>query len=84
MICRELVAVQDFRPWVAIASHDWSTAVPNSFTEAAAGVDEPSERNGTVLSLELFPASTSEGLTVPEQAQTTSLLKLTAVCCTLE
>lgn len=43
MICRELVAVEDFGPGVAVTSHDGSTASLDGFAEAAAGVDEPGE-----------------------------------------
>lgn len=43
MICRELVAVQDFGPGIAVTSHDGRTASLDGFAEAAAGIDEPAE-----------------------------------------
>lgn len=43
MICRELVAVQDFGPGIAVTSHDGRTASLDGFAEAAAGIDEPGE-----------------------------------------
>lgn len=46
MICRELVAVQDFGPGVAITSHDGCAASLDGFAEAAAGIDEPGEGMG--------------------------------------
>lgn len=41
MVCRILVTSQDFRPGVAIATHDWGTAVPHRFTQTSAGGDKP-------------------------------------------
>lgn len=46
MICRELVAVEDFGPGVAVTSHDGRTASLDGFAEAAAGEDEPGEGMG--------------------------------------
>lgn len=46
MICRELVAVQDLGPGVAVTSHDGRAAPLDGLAEAAAGVDEPGEGMG--------------------------------------
>lgn len=46
MICRELVAIQDFGPGVAVTSHDGRAASLDGFAEAAAGIDEPGEGMG--------------------------------------
>lgn len=46
MICRELVAVEDFGPGIAVTSHDGRTASLDGFAEAAAGIDEPGEGMG--------------------------------------
>lgn len=46
MICRELVAVEDFGPGVAVTSHDGRTASLDGFAEAAAGEDEPVQTDG--------------------------------------
>lgn len=52
MIRRELVAVEDFGPGVAVTSHDGCAASLDGFAEAAAGVDEPGEGTGVAVPLD--------------------------------
>lgn len=54
MICRKLVAVQDFGPGVAVTSHDGCAASLDSFAQAAAGVDGPGEGMGIAAPLGSF------------------------------
>lgn len=46
VVCRKLVAVEDFGPGVAVTSHDGRAAPLDGLTQAAAGVDEPGEGGG--------------------------------------